>query len=133
MCARSRSSDGVGAVASTPRTRRRLAGLLCAGLLLGLAAAASAESSRLLDAPRAAGTVGERYDGFAVVRGDASPEIKALVDKVNAERRAVYAERAAKDGAPIEAVGRIYAVEIMRSAPAGTWFLTDTGKWLQQK
>jgi len=36
------------------------------------------------DAPRGAGTVGERFDGCAVVRGAASPEIAALVAQVNA-------------------------------------------------
>jgi uncharacterized protein YdbL (DUF1318 family) len=136
MCVRSRSFDGAGGVGSAHPTRRRFASLLGAGLLLlgtALAAPASAQSARLLDAPRAAGTVGERYDGLAVVRADASPEIVALVDKVNAERRSVYAERAAKDHAPVEAVGKIYAVEILKSAPPGTWFVTDTGKWLQKK
>lgn len=87
---------------------------------------------RLLDAPRAAGQVGERYDGFAVVRGTASSEIAALVDKVNAERRSVYGQRAASDGAPVEAVGKIYAAEIIKSAPSGTWFLSEAGKWAKK-
>ena len=88
--------------------------------------------SRLLDAPRAAGIVGERYDGFAVVRGTASPEISTLVDQVNAERRAVYAQSAAKDRVPIEAVGKIYATQIIKSAPSGTWFLSEDGKWTRK-
>lgn len=87
---------------------------------------------RLLDAPRAAGQVGERYDGFAVVRGTVSPEIAALVDKVNAERRTVYAQRAATDGVPVEAVGKIYAAEIIKAAPPGTWFLSEAGTWTRK-
>ena len=87
---------------------------------------------RLLDTPRAAGLVGECYDGFAVVRGTASQEITALVNKINAERRIVYAQRAASDGVPIEAVGKIYAAEIIKAAPSGTWFLSEAGKWTQK-
>lgn len=87
---------------------------------------------RLLDTPRAAGLVGERYDGFAVIHGTAKPEISALVDKVNAERRIVYAQRAASDGVPVEAVGKIYAAEIIKAAPSETWFLSEAGKWTQK-
>jgi uncharacterized protein len=102
-------------------------------LALAFAAPAAAQSSsRLLDAPRASGLVGERYDGYAVVRGTVPPDIAALVGKVNAERRAVYAQRAAKEHVPVEAIGKIYAGEIMRSAPAGTWFLSETGQWTRK-
>ena len=99
--------------------------------MTGLVTVARAQS-RLLDAPRAAGTVGERYDGFATVRGAASPEVAALVTQVNAERRAVYAQRAQTDKASVDAVGRIYALEIMKSAAAKTWFLSESGKWTQK-
>lgn len=88
--------------------------------------------SRLLDAPRIAGIVGERFDGFAVVRGDASAAIVQLVKEVNAERRTVYAQRAANDKIPIEAVGKIYAQEIMNSAPSKTWFYSEAGQWFQK-
>jgi len=102
-------------------------------LMCALAPTASGqEQIRLLDAPRAAGVVGERYDGYAVARGMVSPEIAALVDKVNAERRAVYAQRAATDGVPLEVIGKIYAAEIIKAAPPGTWFLSDTGQWIQK-
>jgi uncharacterized protein YdbL (DUF1318 family) len=89
-------------------------------------------NSRLLDAPRAAGQVGERFDGYAVARGSVPADIAALVDKVNKERRDVYAARAASEHVPIEAIGKIYAAEIMKSAPAGTWFLSESGQWSQK-
>jgi uncharacterized protein YdbL (DUF1318 family) len=130
----SRSFEPSGAGSAIRRTRRGFATLLLAGFCI-FAAGAFVDAwaqSRLLDAPRAAGTVGERYDGFAIVRGAASPDIAALVSQVNAERRAVYAQRAANDKANIEAVGRIYAAEIMKSAPPKTWFLTEAGQWTQK-
>ena len=116
-------------------TRRGLLRNLFAGALalafLGHPIMGWAES-RLLDAPRAAGTVGERFDGYAVARGSVTPDIAALVAKVNGERRAVYAARAASENVPIEAIGKIYAAEIMKSAPAGTWFLSESGQWVQK-
>jgi uncharacterized protein YdbL (DUF1318 family) len=108
------------------------------GLALLLAATAFAGTaqaqSRPLDAPRAAGTVGEKFDGFAVVRASNAPaDIRTLVDQANQERAALYKQRAASDGATADAVGRIYAKQILDAAPSGTWFLQDSGQWVQKK
>ena len=119
----------------SPSRRAIVAGGMAALLALGALAVARegrAQSARLLDAPRAAGSVGERYDGYAVAHGAVSPDIARLLEQVNAERRTVYAERAKNTGAPIEAVGKIYAQEILKSAPAGTWFLGENGQWTRK-
>jgi uncharacterized protein len=105
---------------------------LAAAILIVIASAAGAfAQGRSLDGPRAAGTVGERYDGYAVVR-DASAGEGSLVEQVNAERRKVYAERAANEKAPVDQIARVYAAEIFRSAPAGTWFLKEDGQWVRK-
>ena len=89
--------------------------------------------ARPLDAPRAAGTVGERYDGLAVVRDTSAPaNVRALVDQANAERSALYKQRAAAENITPDAVGRVYAQEIMKAAPAGTWFLQESGQWTKK-
>lgn len=135
MLGRNRSFERAKRRATVNLGRRQFVTLLWAGFLLcALPAAASAQSqARLLDAPRAAGIVGERYDGYAVVRGAAPPDVVALVNSVNAERRAIYAQRAAAQRAPIEEVGKVYAAEIMKSAPKGTWFLSESGQWTQKQ
>jgi len=117
---------------SHPLLRRRVVVLLLTGAAAAVVAAGARAQSRLLDAPRAAGTVGERYDGFATVRGAAPPDVAALVARVNAERRTVYAERAQTDKVSVDAVGKIYAAEIMKSAPPKTWFLSESGQWTQK-
>ena len=130
---RRRASFNVAAAPLDMDRRRLLIGLgvlSVAGLALGRRA--YGQSAKLLDAPRIAGLVGERYDGYAVARGQVSGDLAALIDKVNAERRAVYEKRAAADKAPVEAVGRIYAQQIMKSAPVGTWFLSENGQWTQK-
>ena len=51
---------------------------------------------------------------------------------VNAQRRAVYEDRARAQGATADATGRIYAAEIIRLAPPGTWFLSEAAVWTQK-
>lgn len=117
-----------------PPTRRDFVAVMIAGIgILAISPCPDARAqSRVLDAPRAAGVVGERYDGFAAPHGSASPEIAALVAQVNAERRELYARRAQSDKASVDAVGRIYALEIMKSAPPKTWMLSESGQWTQK-
>ncbi len=62
----------------------------------------------------------------------ASAGIRALVKDINAKRKALYQKRAAAEGAPVEQVGKVYAREVFKSAPSGTWFLQENGQWLQK-
>jgi len=99
-------------------------------MALGLAQPAYADP---LDAPRAQGLVGERFDGFAVVRDpNAGSDVKALVKDINAKRRAFYDQTAKEQNTTIVAVGKIYANKIFEKAPGGYWFLTDSGAWRQK-
>ena len=103
--------------------------LLVCWLVLPVAATAA----NPLDQPRAQGIVGERYDGFAVVKDNsASAGIRSLVKDINAKRKALYQKRAAAEGAPMEQVGKVYAREVFKSAPSGTWFLQQNGQWVQK-
>jgi hypothetical protein len=100
-------------------------------MLLGAPPAAAQD--RPLDAPRAAGVVGERFDGFAVLRDSKAPQaVKDLVAQSNARRKAFYAKRAAEDKVPEAAIGKIYAQQIIKRAPAGTYFLDESGKWIRR-
>ena len=86
--------------------------------------------SRVLDGPRAAGTVGERFDGYAMVRDPSQLQaLTPMVNQVNAERRQVYQQRATAERVPVDQIGRVYAAEIFKSAPAGTYFLQELGQW----
>lgn len=113
----------------TGMTRRALLAFCAAAVPLALPRAGAAQS---LDALRAGGVVGERYDGYAVVRGNASAEVRALVERVNAERRRIYQKRAAEQGAPADQVGRVYARTILQNAPPGTWFMDANGNWIRK-
>jgi uncharacterized protein YdbL (DUF1318 family) len=67
-----------------------------------------------------------------VARGAVTPDVANLIAQVNAERRALYEQRAKSENVPVEAIGKIYAGEIVKSAPAGTWFLSEAGQWTRK-
>jgi uncharacterized protein len=115
------------------RVVARLLTIAALGLsLLTLSKPADAQG-RPLDAPRAAGVVGERWDGFAEVRGaGASAEVIALVATTNDQRRQVYQKRATAESTSVAEVGKIYAKQILSAAPAGTWSLSQGGTWSQK-
>jgi len=119
-----------GAASFTP-TRRALGLALTGFLLAALVLVPNPVSAQSLNDLRAQGIVGEGYDGFARVRTPA-PGAQSAVDKVNAERRAIYNERARQQGVPAEQVGRVYAEQIFRNAPGGTWFLQENGQWVRK-
>ena len=104
--------------------KKPLAGISGA-ILLALALCATPAWADALDNLRASGAIGETYEGYVVAR-EASAQ--AETDAINAKRKAIYQEKAAAQGIDIEQVGKVYAAEIIRKVPAGTWIQID-GQW----
>lgn len=102
---------------------------LLATALVALAMLAAPAAAQSLDDLRASGQVGERFDGLAVARDSG---VADFVEQVNEKRLAIYVEQANKQGVPTIQVGMVYAQEILQQVPAGTWFLTKDGEWLQK-
>lgn len=113
---------------------RRLKWMVAAGL--AAAALGSAAFAMVQDASaqlRASGEVGERYDGYLGVVGDASSAIRAEVDAINIKRRAFYTDLAAKRGAKIEEVGATTACQIFASKiQPGQYYMLNDGVWRQR-
>lgn len=106
---------------------------LAAALFLALALLAPPVVAGALDDAKAAGLVGERIDGYlGVVDGSAPGDVKKLVDQVNAEREAKYAEIAKKQDAPIEAVAQIAGKKLIKRAAKGEYVMGADGKWQQK-
>ncbi|WP_455372109.1 YdbL family protein [Limibacillus halophilus] len=107
--------------------RRVFIGLALAGLLsTAFALPAFADQ---LDDLRKSGAVGERYDGLLVARDGSAGN---FVKEVNAKRSSIYQQKATQQGVSVEAVGKVYAVEIFKKAPAGTYFQQENGSWVQK-
>ncbi len=101
----------------------RLAALLAA-VVLGATVAAAAD----LDTYRSQGVIAERYDGYVELRVDDAPaEARQLVERVNAKRRDIYEKRADRQDVEVEAVGKVYAKQILKKAPSGTYVKTSDG------
>jgi len=83
-----------------------------------------------IEAFKASGQVGERYDGLlGVVRGDARPDLHELVAGVNAARRAAYADIAERHAAPIADVQAVAAKTRIEGAAAGEYVMLEPGAW----
>jgi uncharacterized protein len=84
-----------------------------------------------LNSLRAQGAIAERFDGYVMIKNN-SGGAQAVVDRVNAERRAIYEARAKAQGVTVDQVGQVYAGQIIQTAPKGTWFLAADGSWTQK-
>lgn len=78
---------------------------------------------------RKSGAVGEAFDGFARARNASA---KDFVASVNAQRRKIYVKRSKAQKVSVDQVGRVYASQIAKKAPKGTWFLSENGKWAKK-
>ena len=104
--------------------------LLALALLVAVGQPASAG---MLDPYKQQGLVGERPDGYAgLVDASAPADVRAMVDQVNAGRRAEYERIAAEEGTTLEAVQTVFGDTLIERAAPGTWIMTDGGQWEQK-
>jgi uncharacterized protein YdbL (DUF1318 family) len=83
-----------------------------------------------LDDAKSAGLVGERIDGYlGVVDSGAPADVKRLVEQINAEREAKYAEIAKQQGAPVQAVAQIAGEKLIERAGSGEYVMGADGQW----
>ncbi len=100
--------------------------VVAAMMMGGLSAGSSHALAQSLDAARASGMVGERFDGYAVARGTATPAVRKLVASVNSKRGKIYARRAREQKVSRAIVGKTFASKIAAKAPKGTWILPQS-------
>ncbi len=97
-------------------------------LTLGIASQANALD---LQAARSQGIIGEQSDGFVAVL-KANPEAIKLAGEVNAARKQEYQRISKENGQPVDVVGKVAAVEIIKKLPAGASYQSDNGSWKQR-
>jgi uncharacterized protein YdbL (DUF1318 family) len=114
------------------RTSHRMG--IAALLVLALLAVPSGGvlADQLTDAKRT-GSVGERPDGYlGLVDQNAGAEVKALVQEINAKRRAGYSAIAKKNGTSVAAVAALAGGKLVAKAPPGEYVMTSSGKWIRK-
>jgi len=86
-----------------------------------------------LDQAKASGLIGEMPDGYlGVVSGSPKPDVKSLVDKINAERRARYAEIARKNGTSLAAVEALAGKKAIELTPSGQFVFVAGRGWVRK-
>jgi uncharacterized protein len=106
---------------------KRLA--FAAFMAMCLAAPAAAQTSPAIRAAKAAGQVGERFDGYLGVASAASAVVRREVDAVNIRRRAHYSNLAAARGVSPQDVGITAGCLTLRSVEAGQAYLLGDNVW----
>ena len=110
-------------------SRRHYLRIIVLSIFLLLSLSVTTVCAASLQALRASGALGESFSGYVVARDSSA---KADADAINKKRKAVYAEKAAAQGVSIEQVGKVYASEILKKVPAGTWIQNENGEWFQK-
>ena len=94
--------------------------------------AQSAVAKAAVDAAKAAGKVGEQGDGYLGIIGDADAALRASVTEINAGRKQVYSDTAAKTGVTIEAAGEATARQLIARVPPGQMYKPLGGTWTKK-
>jgi hypothetical protein len=102
-------------------------GLLAAALLV-LASGAAAQTPAI-DAARAAGAVGERYDGYIGVAGAVSAAVRSQVASINIRRRALYSSLASRKGVSPQDVGVTAGCQLLARVGVGDAYMLGDGVW----
>lgn len=101
-------------------------------LLLGFWLVVLPVSAADLGQAKAAGQVGELMNGYlGLVDGNAPGDVKAMVDSINAQRRAEYQRIAAKNGVSAEEVAKLTAQKVIGQAERGHYVQTPSG-WIRR-
>lgn len=95
-------------------------------LALGLAVPASAAEPAGVSSARAAGLIGERYDGYVGVAGAISPAVRKEVGSINITRRSLYAQLAVRRGVTPQEVAITAGCSLLATTPVGgVYWLSD--------
>lgn len=113
-------------------TARILAAGLTFALVVSLGVSAAA-SGLTLERAKSQGLVGEKADGYVgIVVAQSTSLVQALVNGVNAKRRAAYEEIAKKNGTSVDAVAKLAGEKLVARASTGEWVTDANGVWHQK-
>lgn len=100
--------------------------------VLGLALlAGTAHAIDLADA-KSQGWLGEQRDGYlGLVRSDAPPEVRQLLDQVNRQRKAQFEQIASRNGITVNDAAAVFAREALQRTQTGN-YVQGPGGWVRK-
>jgi hypothetical protein len=110
-------------------TMRRYFPILILLLIFGFAAPAMALE---LQQAKATGLVGEQSSGYLAAVSAPTSEVRALVQSINAKRRASYEKIAAKNGISLQQVEQLAGQKAIEKTRAGQYIRLPSGEWRQR-
>jgi uncharacterized protein len=94
-----------------------------------LGGAPVAAQTPAVDAARAGGMIGERYDGYIGVAGPVSAAVRSQIASINIKRRSLYSRLAASKGVSPQDVGVTAGCQLLARVSAGEAYLLADGAW----
>lgn len=104
-------------------------GVLAAVALGVLTVPAMAQRDPAYAAARSSGQVGEKMDGYLDIVGQATPQLRRLVNDINIKRRAVYAEQARENGVTLEEYALSTGCQLILKTVPGEMYQAPNGLW----
>ena len=103
--------------------------LWLAGAAMLAATPLPAQTSPAIVAARAAGQIGERYDGYLGFAEAPAHGVRAQVDAVNIRRRSLFTGLAGQRGASPQEVGIAVGCELLSSVGVGEAYMLADNIW----
>jgi uncharacterized protein YdbL (DUF1318 family) len=86
-----------------------------------------------LDEAKSAGQIGEKQDGYiGLVLNNVPADVVALVQSVNAQRRARYEQIAAENGINVQDVGKLAFSRAFEATRSGHYIESSPGQWTRK-
>lgn len=85
-----------------------------------------------LDTAKSRGLVGETRNGYLAAVVTTSPEANAVVEDINAKRRAEYARIAAANGQDVHVIEKLAAQKAYEMTPSGQFLKDAGGSWVKK-
>lgn len=109
--------------------RRLMIAALSLGALTLVAGPALAQRDPAYAAARAAGEVGEQMNGYLGIVGASSTALKAMVDNINIQRKAVYTQKAQSQHATVEEYAFTSGCLLIAQTSPGEKYQAPDGTW----
>jgi hypothetical protein len=101
---------------------------------LALSAAPAFAAPAAIESAKAQCIVGEQTDGYLGIidESKADEALRREVRSVNQQRKAAYADLAARNGVTIEQAAQVTAERLLNGAPSGHCIQTPEGSWVKK-
>jgi uncharacterized protein len=85
--------------------------------------------SPALNAARAGGAVGERYDGYLGIAAPVAAGVRSQIGSINIKRRSLYSNLGSRKGASPQAVGITAGCQLLARVGVGETYMLGDGEW----